>query len=53
MPYIPHTEAELGEMLKVIGANSLDDLLLISPLTCGPKASICPRQKRGRYLRLL
>ena len=26
MPYIPHTEAELGEMLKVIGANSLDDL---------------------------
>lgn len=26
MPYIPHTPKNLGEMLKVIGVNSLDDL---------------------------
>jgi glycine dehydrogenase subunit 1 len=26
MPYIPHTPEDLGEMLKVIGVNNLDDL---------------------------
>lgn len=32
-PYIPHTESEIHEMLKIIGVNSIDDLYKDVPMT--------------------
>ena len=42
MRYLPHTEAEIGEMLDVIGLSSLDDLF----------SSIPPQQRQQDPLAL-
>src|SRR5579875_3843272 len=40
MRFIPHTEAELAEMLTVVGAHELDDLIAHIPLELRMKASL-------------
>jgi len=34
MRYLPHTEEDIGEMLKFVGAENLDDLYLTIPPEC-------------------
>lgn len=45
MPYIPHTEQELQEMLQVIGVNSLDDLFADIETDMRPKSFNLPEGK--------
>jgi len=42
MPYIPHTEEELREMLQVIGVNSIDDLFVDIKPEMRPKSFNLP-----------
>ncbi len=45
MNYIPHTETETKEMLKVIGASSVDDLFKHIPKPLRPKSFNIPQGK--------
>ncbi len=45
MPYIPHTEEELNEMLEAVGASSLDDLFADIPASLSPRSFDLPKGK--------
>ncbi len=45
MPYIPHTEAELNEMLEVVGVRTLDDLFNEIPEELKPQSFNLPTGK--------